>query len=187
MGAPQFEGVRSSAQIEFDFYGLEPTDARVADSVIFGTPRIRHAFLKLETKAVDVVAGQYYDLFGWGSYFYPATVAYLGVPGMVYHRAPQLRLEKKIRAGDVEVMLAVAAVRAGERDSGVSQTTKAGERSRTMAGPARRRPASAAPGRSPALDPVSPAIICVAFPDRRLSESEAGSRFGIGQRLRHPR
>jgi hypothetical protein len=119
VGAPQYEGVRSSAQIEFDFYGLEPTDARAADTVIFGTPRIRHAFLKLETKAVDIVAGQYYDLFGWGSYFYPATVAYLGVPGMVYHRAPQLRLEKKIHAGDLEVMVAVAAVRAGERDSGV--------------------------------------------------------------------
>jgi hypothetical protein len=119
VGAPTFEGVRSSAQIEFDFYGLEPSDARAADSVIFGTPRVRHAFLKLETKAVDVVAGQYYDLFGWGSYFYPATVAYLGVPGMVYHRAPQLRLEKKIHAGDLEVMLAVAAVRAGERDSGI--------------------------------------------------------------------
>jgi hypothetical protein len=119
VGAPQFEGIRSSAQIEFDFYGLEPTDARVSDSVIFGTPRVRHAFLKLETKVVDVVAGQYYDLFGWGSYFYPATVAYLGVPGMVYHRAPQLRIEKKIRAGDVELMAAVAAVRAGERDSGI--------------------------------------------------------------------
>ncbi len=119
VGAPQFEGVRSSAQIEFDFYGLEPSDARAADSVIFPTPRLRHAYLKLETKIVDVVAGQYYDLFGWGSYFYPATVAYLGVPGMIYHRAPQLRLEKKIRAGDVEVLAAVAAVRAGERDSGI--------------------------------------------------------------------
>jgi len=81
--------------------------------------RVRHAFLKMETKVVDVVAGQYYDLFGWGSYFYPATVAYLGVPGQVYHRAPQLRLEKKIHAGDLEVMAAVAAVRSGQRDSGV--------------------------------------------------------------------
>jgi hypothetical protein len=119
VGAPTFEGIRTSAQIEFDFYGLVPTDARRADSVIFGPVRVRHAFLKMETKVVDVVAGQYYDLFGWGSYFYPATVAYLGVPGQVYHRAPQLRLEKKIHAGDLEVMAAVAAVRAGQRDSGI--------------------------------------------------------------------
>jgi len=119
VGAPTYEGIRSSAQVEFDFYGLVPTDARRADSVIFGPVRVRHAFLKMETKVVDVVAGQYYDLFGWGSYFYPATVAYLGVPGMVYHRAPQLRLEKKVKLGDVELMAAVAAVRAGQRDSGI--------------------------------------------------------------------
>ena len=119
VGAPTYEGIKSSAQIELDFYGLVPTDARRNDSIIFGPVRIRHAFLKLETKVVDVVAGQYYDLFGWGSYFYPATVAYLGVPGQIYHRAPQLRLEKKVHAGDLEIMGAVAAVRAGERDSGV--------------------------------------------------------------------
>ena len=119
VGAPTYEGIKSSAQIELDFYGLVPSDARRNDSIIFGPLRVRHAFLKLETKVVDVVAGQYYDLFGWGSYFYPATVAYLGVPGQIYHRAPQLRIEKKLHAGDLEVMGAVAAVRAGERDSGV--------------------------------------------------------------------
>ncbi len=119
VGAPSFEGIKSSAQIEFDFYGLVPTDARRNDSYIFGPVRIRHAFLKLETKVVDVVAGQYFDLFGWGSYFYPATVAYLGVPGQIYHRDPQLRIEKKLHAGDLEVMAAVAAVKAGERDSGI--------------------------------------------------------------------
>ena len=119
VGAPTFEGIRSSAQIEFDFYGLMPTDARRNDTIIFGPVRVRHAFLKMETPVVDVIAGQYYDLFGWGSYFYPATVAYLGVPGQVYHRAPQLRIEKKLRAGDLEIMAAVAAVRPGERDSGV--------------------------------------------------------------------
>ena len=80
---------------------------------------MRHAYLKLETPVVDVIAGQYYDLFGWGSYFYPATVAYLGVPGQIYHRNAQLRLEKKVHLGQVEVMAAVAAVRAGARDSGV--------------------------------------------------------------------
>lgn len=119
VGAPTYEGIRSSAQIELDFYGLVPSDARRTDSVIFGPLRIRHAFVKVETPIVDVIGGQYYDLFGWGSYFYPATVAYLGVPGQIYHRNPQLRIEKKIHAGDVEVMAAVAAVRSGQRDSGV--------------------------------------------------------------------
>ncbi len=119
VGAPTFNGIRTSAQIEFDFYGLTPSDARRSDSVIFGPVRVRHAFLKMETPIVDVIAGQYYDLFGWGSYFYPATVAYLGVPGQIYHRNPQLRIEKKIKAGDIEIMAAIAAVRPGERDSGI--------------------------------------------------------------------
>jgi hypothetical protein len=119
VGAPNYEGIRTSAQLELDFYGLVPSDARRSDSVIFGPLRIRHAFVKVETPVVDVIAGQYYDLFGWGSYFYPATVAYLGVPGQIYHRNPQLRIEKKIHVGDVEIMAAVAAVRAGQRDSGI--------------------------------------------------------------------
>jgi hypothetical protein len=118
VGAPTQRGIKSSAQIEFDFYGLVPTDARRQDSVMFGPVRIRHAFFKIETKIVDVVAGQYYDLFGWGGYFYPATVGYLGVPAGIYHRNPQLRIEKKIRRGEIEVMAAVAAVRPGQRDSG---------------------------------------------------------------------
>jgi hypothetical protein len=119
VGAPTFEGIKSSAQIEFDFYGLVPSDARRSDSIIFGPVRVRHAFVKLETRLFDVVAGQYHDLFGWGSYFYPATVAYLGVPGQIYHRNPQLRIEKKIRLGELEVMAAAAVVRAGQRDAGV--------------------------------------------------------------------
>jgi hypothetical protein len=117
--APTFEGIKSSAQIELDFYGLVPSDARRSDSIIFGPVRIRHAFVKLETKVVDVVAGQYHDLFGWGSFYYPATVAYLGVPGQIYHRNPQLRIEKKVHAGGFEVAAALAAVRAGQKDSGV--------------------------------------------------------------------
>jgi hypothetical protein len=119
VGAPTFHGIRSSAQIEFDFFGLEPTDARTNDSIIFATPRIRHAFLKFETPIFDVVAGQTYDLFGWAPSFYPTTVAYLGVPGQIYHRDPQLRIEKKLQLGGVEVTAAVAAVKAGERDSGI--------------------------------------------------------------------
>jgi len=118
IGAPEFQGIKTTGQIELDFYGLQISDAKKHDQVVFGPVRIRHAYVKLETGIVDVIAGQYYDLFGWGSYFYPATVGYLGVPGQVYHRNPQLRLERKLRAGDWEVMAAVAATRPGQRDGG---------------------------------------------------------------------
>lgn len=120
VGAPTYHGIKTTAQIEFDFYGLVPTDARRHDSVVFGPLRIRHAYLKIETPAVDVVAGQYYDLFGWNGSFYPATVAYQGVPAQVYHRNPQLRIEKKLGSSDgLQVTAAIAAVRPGQRDSGV--------------------------------------------------------------------
>jgi hypothetical protein len=119
VGAPTYQGIRSSAQIELDFYGLVPTDARQNDVIIFGTPRIRHAFLKFETPILDVYAGQTYDVFGWAPSFFPTTVAYLGVPGQIYHRDPQLRLEKTLSVGPAELRVAAAAVKAGERDSGI--------------------------------------------------------------------
>ncbi len=118
IGAPPFQGIKTSGQIELDFYGLQVSDAKKHDQVVFGPVRIRHAYLKLETSVLDVIAGQYYDVFGWGSYFYPATVAYLGVPGEIYHRNPQLRLEKKLPAGQLEILAAAAAVRPGQRDAG---------------------------------------------------------------------
>jgi len=121
VGAPTYQGIRSSAQIELDFYGLVPTDARRHDSVVFGPLRIRLAFMKLETPIVDIIAGQYYDLFGWNGSFYPMTVAYLGVPAEIYHRNPQLRIEKHLHLGQLEVVAAVAAVRPGQRDSGLPE------------------------------------------------------------------
>jgi hypothetical protein len=121
VGAPTYRGMRSMGQVELDFYGLVPTDARRHDSVVFGPLRIRLAYLKLETSIVDVIAGQYYDLFGWNAYFYPMTVGYLGVPAEIYHRNPQLRLEKKLHLGQVEILAAAAAVRPGQRDSGLPE------------------------------------------------------------------
>jgi hypothetical protein len=121
VGAPTYNSIRSLAQLELDFYGLVPTDARRHDSVVFGPLRIRMAYLKLETPILDVIAGQYYDIFGWNGSFYPATVAYLGVPAEIYHRNPQLRIEKKIHLGELEIHVAVAAVRPGQRDSGLPE------------------------------------------------------------------
>jgi hypothetical protein len=116
ISAPDWNGIKTSGVLELDFYGLQVSDAKKHDQVVMGPLRLRHAYVKLETSVLDVVAGQYYDVFGWGPGFYPATVGYLGVPGEIYHRNPQLRLEKKIEAGGVQVDIAAAAVRPGQRD-----------------------------------------------------------------------
>jgi hypothetical protein len=121
IGAPTVGNIKSYGQIELDFFGIAPMEVRRHDSVVFGPMRIRHAFVKVETPVVDLVAGQYYDVFGWGPYFYPSTVGYMGVPAQVYHRNPLLRLQKTIELGDLEAVLAVAAVRPGQRDSGVPE------------------------------------------------------------------
>jgi hypothetical protein len=118
INAPELDGIKTHGQLELDFYGLQVSDAKKHDQVVFGPLRIRHAYVKVETSIIDVLAGQYYDVFGWGSHFYPATVGYLGVPGQIYHRNPQLRIEKTIDAGGLEVAAAVAAARPGQRDAG---------------------------------------------------------------------
>ena len=119
VNAPEYEGMKSSAQLEGDFFGNQPTP--LAESAFFNNPtfRIRHANLKLETPYIDVLVGQYWELFGWQSYFHPNTVELQGVPGQVYSRTPQIRLSKKVQAGDFSFEVAVAALRPPERDSGL--------------------------------------------------------------------
>jgi hypothetical protein len=116
IGAPEYQGIKTHGVLELDFYGLQVSDAKKHDQVVMGPLRLRHAYVKIET-FVDVIAGQYYDVFGWGSHFYPATVGYLGVPGQLYHRNPQLRLEKTLEAGGLELTVAAAAARPGQRDA----------------------------------------------------------------------
>jgi hypothetical protein len=117
--APEMAGIKPTAMIETDFLGSQPPTT--SESAVFTSPllRIRHAMLKLENPVVTVLIGQYWELFGWQSYFHPTTVEIQGVPGQVYSRAPQLRLSHVFDAGAVSVELAVAASRPPQRDAGV--------------------------------------------------------------------
>jgi hypothetical protein len=117
--APEYYGMKASGHINFDFFGLQPTDATENDFYTVGTMRLRHAYFKLRTPVVDFMAGQHPTLFGWGGAgFYPGTVAFLGTVGQVYHHDAQVRLSKTI--GDTfQVEPAVAAVRPAQRDGEV--------------------------------------------------------------------
>jgi hypothetical protein len=121
--APTVGGVRSSALIEGDFFGNQPgSPPGVSESSYYDSPtfRIRHAYLKLQTDVVDIVAGQTYDVFGWQNYFFPCTAEFLGLPNMLFSREPQLRVARTFGAdGPVSVDVAVSAVRPGQRDSEV--------------------------------------------------------------------
>jgi hypothetical protein len=130
MRAPETHGIRTTAQFEFDFLGTQlpisnvsPTpgapNASGTESTFFTSPvlRVRHLNLKMETPVVDILAGQYWSLFGWGSSYQVNTVEIQGVPGEIYYRTPQLRLSKTLKAYPISVDLAVAAVRPVQRDS----------------------------------------------------------------------
>ena len=118
--APATHGVTASGLIQFDFTGVMPSDATEGDQYIFGTPRLRLAVMKLNTPVVNMLAGQYHDLFGWGGTgFFPATVGFLGVPGEIYHRNPQVRLTKTLHSNAIDFEVALAAVRPAQRAAGV--------------------------------------------------------------------
>jgi hypothetical protein len=117
--APVVDSIKVSGLIEMDFLGNQPNP--VAESALFTNPtlRVRHAALKVETPVVDMLFGQYWQLFGWQSYFHPNTVEIQGLPGEVFGRTPQARISKTIKGGDAQFDIAVAAARPPQRDSGV--------------------------------------------------------------------
>jgi hypothetical protein len=121
--APETNGIRTSAQLEMDFLGTQlpigsgPGTGSEAAFYVNPTFRVRHMNLKVETPYVDVLFGQYWQLFGWQSLYHPNTVQIQGVPGEIYSRTPQLRLMKTFKSDAVTVELAVAAMRPPQRDS----------------------------------------------------------------------
>lgn len=115
--APAYGRIKVSGQAEVDFFGVQPADA--TEQTAFTTPsiRLRLFYMRVETPIVDVLAGQYHDLFGWGGAgFFQNSLAFLGLPGEIYHRNPQLRLSKTLRGRAADLELAVAAVRPAQRD-----------------------------------------------------------------------
>lgn len=117
---PEFDSIRAHIYVEVDFQGVLPTDTSEANFYGFGPMRMRHYFVKLETPIVDILAGQYHDLFGWGGAgFYPTTAAFLGVSGQIFNRQAQLRVSKDWVSDDAALRVAVAAMRPVQRSSGV--------------------------------------------------------------------
>jgi hypothetical protein len=120
IGAPAYRDMRASGQVEMDFFGVLPADATEQTIYTLGTVRMRLFYLKLETPIFDLLAGQTYDLFAWGGAgFNPASIAFLGLAGQIYHRQPQVRLSKSVSNAFGALDVAVAAVRPVQRDSGV--------------------------------------------------------------------
>ena len=130
VNAPPVGAVKSSTLIEVDFFGNQPPngtysytrlpDPLTENSVLAsGTLHMRHAYFKLESPYVSLLAGQTYDLFGFQNYFFPATSELFPMPNQAFGRNPQLRLYENLNRGALGLDIAVAAVRPPQRDAQV--------------------------------------------------------------------
>ncbi|HEY1959011.1 MAG TPA: hypothetical protein VGH28_25535 [Polyangiaceae bacterium] len=118
--APELHGIRASGTLEMDFLGGSSAPAS-GEAAFFNSPtlRLRHAYLKVETPIVDVLAGQTWHLFGWQPCYFPNTVEIQGVPGQLYDRVAQVRLSHRFVAGPTSFEIAAAALRPPTRDGGM--------------------------------------------------------------------
>jgi hypothetical protein len=126
VNAPEFEGLKTSALVEFDWLGnAPPTFQQVAGGVSEAAfwnntgMRVRHVYLKMESSVVDLLFGQTWNLFGWQTMFHPLTVEIQGVPGQLFGRTAQFRLSHMFKSSAVNVEVAAAAVRPPQRDAGL--------------------------------------------------------------------
>ena len=118
LDAPKWGEIKTSAVVELDFFGEPQPTTKQGEAYTAGPARMRHFYAKVETPIVDILAGQYHDLFGWGGAgFYPNTVAFLPLQGQIYHRNPQFRVSKTLKANAVDIEVAVAVVRPVQRDA----------------------------------------------------------------------
>jgi hypothetical protein len=133
--APEFNGIRTSALMEFDLLGNQGSPGYAGgqangaaayqntEAAYFTNPalRVRHAALRIETPIVDVLLGQYWALMGWQNVYHPNTVEIQGVPGELYSRTPQIRVSKTLHAGDLTLEAAGALLRPPIRDSAIPE------------------------------------------------------------------
>jgi hypothetical protein len=123
MSAPEFEGMKASGNVEMDFMGYQPgiapANPNVSEAAFFnnGTFRIRAAYAKVESEYVDLLAGQYYFLFGEQPFFFPMSIWFFGLPNQAFGRTQQFRLSHTFKSEAANVDIAVSAQRPPQRDS----------------------------------------------------------------------
>jgi len=109
LDAKPIGGVTPASVLEADFAGDQPTsDVGASERSYYDSPglRLRHAYLRLGSDAIDLLVGQTDDVFGWQNT--PSSVS----------RHTQARLSSSFLASSpVGIDLAVAALRPAQRDS----------------------------------------------------------------------
>jgi hypothetical protein len=105
------DGWLTKGYVEGDFLGATNT----AENKEYTQPtfRIRHAYLDVQKDGWDIMAGQYWTLFGWNMDNVLATLDVSPIMGTLYQRTPRISVMKTF-GGDAQVQLAVDAERPEE-------------------------------------------------------------------------
>ena len=138
--------------------------------------------MKIETPVVDILIGQYWNLFGWQPTYLPNTVELQGLPGQLFGRATQIRLSKILKTDGVAVELAVAALRPPQRDSstpdfqaGLKLSTERWEGAQTLYAPS-----TVISPASIALSAVARRIVLPEFTaDPKQTHQQVGQGFAL--------
>ncbi len=128
--APLIDGWKTKGYVEVDFKGYDPAPTYMsaptsltstyseASWYTYPTLGLRHAYVSAEKDGLNIMAGQYWTLFGWNMEYILASVSVAPYMGVLYERTPQLRVSDTLGLGeDVKVQLAVSADRPEQRDS----------------------------------------------------------------------
>ena len=119
LAPPGTDTIKTTGLIEMDFFGNAgaiPTTTSETSFYVNPNLRLRHAYMRLETPVVDVVLGQTWHLFGWQPNYVPASIEFSGNTAALFGRTPQLRISKTLKTADVNLDIAVAALRPPQRD-----------------------------------------------------------------------
>jgi hypothetical protein len=115
LSTPVLGQVRASAVIEADLFGN--TVAPTNDAAVFtgAGPHLRHLAISVETPIVDVLLGQWWQLFGWQPNFFPNTVEIQGIVAEANVRVPQARLSHVFKTAPLSLEAAIAVSRPADR------------------------------------------------------------------------
>ena len=127
--APEMDGWKSKGYLELDFLGYDPAPNYAAPSTtaapnnteaaFYSQPgiRIRHAYVDAQKDGWDIMAGQFWTLFGFqADTMLGSMTPGLALPGELFQRTPQVRVSKSF-GDDAKLQLSVAADRPEESGS----------------------------------------------------------------------
>jgi len=114
-------GWMTKGYVEGDFLGItNNTSVGGTENKEYTQPtfRIRHAYMDAQSDGWDIMAGQYWTLFGWNMDNVLATLDVSPIMGTLYERTPRLGIMKTI-GDDAQVQIALDAERPEQAMSGI--------------------------------------------------------------------